>query len=92
MQLLTHAQPFEYRSHSGADRLGSLDVWTDDGRTRAVVVLRDVPVQDTPRALRMLSEHWLPYLLPVHLEVMVLAVRADGDGGKARARVLPLSA
>jgi hypothetical protein len=92
MQLLTRAQPFEYRSQRGVDRVGHLDVWLDDGRTRAVLVLRDVPVSDGVRALRMLSEQWLPYLLPVDVDVVVLALQAAGDGGKARARVLPLSA
>ncbi|MFC3832763.1 MULTISPECIES: hypothetical protein [Deinococcus] len=92
MQLLRHAQHFEYRSQGGLDRHGRMDVWTDDQGTRAVLVLRDVPLADAPRALRMLSEQWLPYLLPAALDVLVLVIHDPEDGSKARARVFPLNA
>ncbi|WP_309569711.1 hypothetical protein [Deinococcus sp.] len=92
MQPLRQAQQFEYRSAHGIDRMGSLDVWLSDSGTRVVLVLRDVPLPDTPRALRMLNEQWLPYLLPAGLDVLVLAVHPRTEGEKARARVLPLSA
>ena len=92
MKPLRQAQQFEYRSAGGIDRMGVLDLWLNDGGTRAVLVLRDVPVPDATRALRMLNEHWLPYLLPAGLDVLVLAVHPQAEGEKARARVLPLSA
>lgn len=92
MHLLRRAHQFEYRNSHGLDEFGAVDLWASASGDRAVLVLRDVPLNDIGAALHTLNDLWLPYLLPADADVVVMALRPHADGEKARAVVLPLSA
>ncbi|MBZ9750963.1 hypothetical protein GO986_11045 [Deinococcus sp. HMF7620] len=92
MHLLRRAHAFEYRAPTGDDRLGTADIWTNAGATRAVVVLQGIPASDSARALSALHDSALPYLLRPDTRLLVLNLRPRAQGEKARATVLPLSA
>ncbi|GAA0515661.1 hypothetical protein [Deinococcus depolymerans] len=92
MYLLRSLHEFEYRSHAGEDLLGRVDIWTDVAATRAVLVLRDLPVGEAGRALAALNDSVLPYLLRPATTLLTLVLRPLEAGVKARALVLPQSA
>ncbi len=103
MQRLWNATEIEYRDCGGLDRTVRIDLWSDLGGLRAVIVLRDLPQQATGwqlsarnqarAALQALSHTYLPYLLRPEAQVLVLALHPRvSEQVKARALVLPLSA
>ena len=92
MHSLRRAHEFEYRTVGGVDCLGAADLWITVCGRRAVLVLRDCPLNDAPAALRALHHTWLPYLLCPETQVVALALHPRQQGIKARALVLPLSA
>lgn len=92
MHQLRRHHEFEYRSRSGEDLLGRVDIWTDVAATRAVLVLRDLPVGEAGCALNTLNDTVLPYLLRPDTKLLILALHPAEAGVKARALVLPQSA
>lgn len=104
MQRIWNATTIEYRDQHGVDRLVQVDLWTDVGGMRAVLVLRDLHTRNVwllndeiraqgRAALETLSHNWLPYLLRPEAQVLVLALHPrESEATKARALVLPLSA
>ncbi|WP_291428246.1 hypothetical protein [Deinococcus sp.] len=92
MYPLRRHHEFEYRSHSGEDQLGRVDIWTDVAAARAVLVLRDLPSQEAACALNALNNTVLPYLLRPDTNLLILVLHPGEAGVKARALVLPQSA
>ena len=92
MHQLRRHHEFEYRSRSGEDLLGRVDIWTDVAAARAVLVLRDLPVGEATCALTALNDTVLPYLLRPDTQLLILALHPGEAGVKARALVLPHSA
>lgn len=98
MNLKRSAHEIEFRDQQGQDHALTVDVWTDVGGTRAVLVLRGLKnfehdfLAHAQAALHTLTQDWLPYLLRPEAQVLVLALRPRQENQKARALVLPLSA
>lgn len=98
MNLTRTNHEIEFRDAEGQDHVINVEVWTDIGRQRAVLVLRDLPdihtelLDQASLAVQALLHEWLPYLLRPDAQVLVLALRPRQENQKARAVVLPLSA
>lgn len=98
MNLSRTNHEIEFRDPEGQDHVINVEVWTDIGRQRAVLVLRDLPhshaelLVQARLALQAMLDDWLPYLLEPDAQVLVLALRPRQENQKARAVVLPLSA
>lgn len=98
MNLKRSAHEIEFRDHQGKDRTLHVDVWTDIGGVRAVLVLRGLRENEKElldhahAALQVMTQDWLPYLLRPEAKVLVLVLRPPQENRKARAVVLPLSA
>ncbi|GAA5502193.1 hypothetical protein Dxin01_01932 [Deinococcus xinjiangensis] len=53
MYRIWNATEIEYRDRLGIDRSVKVDLWTDLGGLRAVLVLRDLPQMDWPQPANM---------------------------------------